>query len=157
MSKWLVLPMICVLVLTGCNTEVWHMTGEYSYKLSGRVEVESEDTLMVKNIDDEIGTLRILSKDNKAEEVVLTLNQLAGGVSTTTAVVEGERLEIEPFEKTMRIASLLPNGEFSVTVSGYAERYQNTLIFVLECSGESLDGEYSLTGEEITMVATRNG
>ncbi len=154
--KQKVVLLLWAVCLMSCNTEVWQMSGEYSYKTSGRVEIENADTTIQKNLPDEIGVLHILSTDRKSEEVVLTMNQLGGSVVTTHGMVEGNRIELENFERTLKLQTTLQEKNFVLQVGGYGERYENTIVFTLEYDGESEDGEYTLSGEDIRMVATWN-
>lgn len=145
---------IAVLVLTSCNRDVWFMEGEYSYKISGRVELKSADTTINRSIDDEIGVLRILSQDSKDEEVVLAFNPLGGSVVTTTARIDGKKIELQNFEKILHLrAASLTDEEFVVDVSGTGERYKTTIVFSLDYKGKNSDGTFSLEGNDLRMVA----
>ena len=157
MKRNVFLLVSAVILLAGCNTDVWQMAGEYSYKISGRVEITSEDDDVVRSLPDEMGVLRILQVDNKSDEVMLTMNQLGGSVFTTSGTIAEKKIEIEEFERTVKVAPVALEKEFTVTVNGYGERYGNTIVFYLAYEGETEDGEYQLSGEGIQMVADRNG
>lgn len=157
----------CLLLagLAGCDPAV-KIEGEYSYRLSGSVDVE-EQTLALNN---EQGTLDVLRKTDG--DMLLTFSQFRGGVYTAEAEVSDTALTLYPFTRQVTLTFTVPDTitvggietvreksvteTFDVEVTGAGTLYKETIVFDLYYHGESQSSDAVLTGEEIVMVAKKN-
>ena len=143
--------------LAGCDTAT-KIEGEYSYRLSGKVEVEDQTVAL----NDEQGTLDVLKK--RDDLVLLMFSRFRGGVYTARAEVADTALTLYPFQKqvTLTVGGIETIREKSVTetfdveVTGEGTLYKETIVFDLYYHGESQSSDAVLTGEEIVMVAKKN-
>lgn len=151
--------------LAGCDPAV-KIAGEYSYRLSGSVDVE-EQTLALTN---EQGTLDVLRKTDG--DMLLTFSQFRGGVYTAEAEVSDTALTLYPFTRQVTLTFTVPDTitvggietvreksvteTFDVEVTGAGTLYKETIVFDLYYHGESQSSDAVLTGEEIVMVAKKN-
>lgn len=114
--------------------------GNYTFKTSGTVTVspagdESAEPQKLKLLD-ENGQMDVVVSDKNTGEMIVAMNILGGSVLTFNAVADGKTLTITPFSRQLTIpvtdeGSLLETAYpvASVTVSGYAERYADALMF----------------------------
>lgn len=146
MKKILILA-FAVMALVGCKSDGKRVAGSYSYKISGIVEVDSVRT----SLDDEMGAMKILSREDG--DLILTMNQLNGGVMTTTATWDDESrtITLVPFE---RILNMGIRGDFLVDVAGKGTYLDETIVFSLQYQGHSMsDSLVLLDGKDLLMVA----
>lgn len=130
-------------VLIGCQNEIKCIEGVYSYKISGKAIVTdgaSTNTIVLK---DEMGAMEIIGQ--KSNNVLLTFNQLGGGVFTTTGVLKDSVLSLEPFDRVITDAKA-----YDVVVSGSGRVYGKTIVFDLQYMGEELNAD------AVTMIAKHN-
>lgn len=157
----------CLLLagLAGCDTAT-KIEGEYSYRLSGKVEVEDQTVAL----NDEQGTLDVLKK--RDDLVLLMFSRFRGGVYTARAEVADTALTLYPFQKQVTLTFTVPDTitvggietvreksvteTFDVEVTGDGTLYKETIVFDLYYHGESQSSDAVLTGEEIVMVAKKN-
>ncbi|MGM9809591.1 MAG: hypothetical protein ACI30J_01820 [Paludibacteraceae bacterium] len=167
MKRIILCLLSCLLLagLTGCDPAV-KMAGEYSYKLSGKVTIDSADY----TLSNEQGTMDLLRKTDG--DVLLTFSQLRGGVYTAEAEINDTLLTLYPFERTVDITFTIPDTvsiggienirdkevteTFDVEVTGTGTLYKETIVFDLYFHGESQVSDTRLTGENILMVAKKN-
>lgn len=157
------LAVLCTsLLLASCDTAV-KIAGEYSYKLSGSVEVDSQ-TVTLPN---EQGTLKLLQKTDG--DMLLTVSQLRGGVYAIEAELSDTALALYPFERQVTLTFIVPDTNilgdeydrsvtetFDVEVTGTGTLYKGTIVFDLYYRGESQSSDAVLTGENILIVANKN-
>lgn len=167
------------------SSSVRDVKGAYRYKTTGKVTLQENyngatkaDTL-VANLDNESGTLELISLHN-GDSVLMTIDQLNGNVIVTRALVSEGRLDFAPYERLLEIASDVKKFDtiqmevagvsvdtvivserreyepYDITVSGYADVYDNSLVFTLEYAGKSQTTERTLRGTEIKSLAKRN-
>ena len=160
--------LLCCLLLAGvagCDPAV-KMAGEYSYKLSGKVTIDSTDY----TLSNEQGTMDMLRKTDG--DMLLTFSQLRGGVYTAEAEINDTLLTLYPFERTVSIVFTVPDTTFvlgdtivrdkevtetfDVEVTGVGTLYKETIVFDLYFNGESQESDAHLTGDNILMVAKKN-
>ena len=91
--KLLGLVLFCGLMVTSCKNELQQVAGEYSYKISGSVVVDTVE----ERLTNESGALHLINTDD--EELLLTFNMLGGDVYTTNADLENKQLKIAEFER----------------------------------------------------------
>lgn len=143
--------------------------GNYTFKTSGTVTVRpsgdegAEQTVI--SLIDENGQLDVVMTDRNSGDMVVAMNIVGGSVLTFNAVAEGRTLTITPFTRHLVIpveddsaigGTALP--EAAVTVSGYAERYTDALLFWIEYTGTyTVDGvEYEIVDSDISCWAKEN-
>lgn len=138
--KKIILFLITLLVLTGCQEQVRPLSGTYSYKISGRVEADGSEEALAN----EQGAMELLriSKDS----ALLTFNVLMGGTYHTEAVVSGKEIELLPFERKISVGL----SEYDVTVSGKGSVYDKTILIDLQYKGKDL------TTKQIELLCKKN-
>ena len=140
--------------------------------LNGYIDLRASDTLDETNgfiyrarQIDENGQLDVVMTDRNSGDMVVAMNIVGGSVLTFNAVAEGRTLTITPFTRRLVIpveddsaigGTALP--EAAVTVSGYAERYTDALLFWIEYTGTyTVDGvEYEIVDSDISCWAKEN-
>ena len=185
-SKIIVLiSIMSVLVSCSDTGAVRDVQGAYRYKTTGKVVLEENypgatkgDTL-VANLDNESGTLDVVSLHD-GDALLLTFDQLNGDVMATQGTTDGSRLQFTPYTRTLEVPTTVKYFDtlhiglglliqdsvivrerneyetYDITVNGYADVYDNTLIFKLNYSGRSQTTERTLRGAGITSLAKRN-
>lgn len=163
-SLWAAMLAVMGMTMTSCTDDLHQTAGEYTFKTSGAVTLTSEDKTETFVLDNEIGTLNVLNKNDNNDGIVLTINSSYGPVQTTTARVAGNTLLVDAFNRTLEFTELQPHILQSdvvkttfdnVKVTGNGERYDDTIIFTWAYEGTSTDGKVTLKGENIKTVATR--
>ena len=149
------------ILLTACTEPVQPFLGDYSYKITGDVLVN--DSIITPLID-KIGALNVIHIDDST--VLLTFNELEGGVYTTRGHVSESYIVIDPFKCNITIQSEETEDfpqrpttiltTYATEVSGQATRYDHTLLFDLRYQGTSISDSSTLVGDHITMVAKKN-
>lgn len=158
------LVLITLLGFASCQSPIHTLTGEYSYKISGQVNIGNTSTCV---LNDEIGSLNIIHKTDSI--YILTFNTLNGGVYHTEATLSGKELTLDEFQRTLSVTytensdtfignatGSLYTDNFSITVRGNGILYDQTIIFDLQYSGKQLDKQQSLRGNNITLIAKKN-
>lgn len=170
-------------ILLGCEEtmEVRSAKGSYSFKTSGKAELgnlDREDKTI--ELENESGQLEIISLHNE-ENVMLTFNQINGGVYSTKGTIKDDILEIEPYTRTYTITSTITIYDtihttiggilnvdsisshekiiheiYDIEVSGNGTIYDNSIIFTLKYDGKSDSSERTLKSENIQMIAKKN-
>lgn len=123
------------------------LVGSYSYKTSGIVEID-EDQVVLPN---ESGAIEI--QQDSENELRLVFNQLNGGVYTTTATLADNVITLEPLSRTITINLL----SYELEVTGSGDHKDGVIVFTLHYKGTSLLDESPLVGEDILMIAKKNG
>ena len=135
------------ILMISCKNEVEQLSGEYSYKISGSVVVDSVEA----RLNNENGVLRIIAKDKS--DALLTFNMLGGDVYTTTAAISNKVMELTPFERI-----IVHNAkDYKISVSGQGDVVDENIILSLQYNGMSMDEDsVSLETKEIHFVGTKN-
>ncbi len=163
-----------LLGLVACSdtAAVRSVEGAYRFKTTGQVTIEENyagatkaDTMLI-TLANETGTLEMVSL-HKGDSMLLTIDPLNGQLAVTHGLVNnGSRFDFVPFSRTLEVG--MPKGKldslvnivhyemFDITVSGYAEVYDNNLVFRLTYKGESETTERTLRGSNIMMLAKKN-
>ena len=149
------------LLLSACSNHLQTILGDYSYKTSATVLIN--DTIDIA-LDEEIGSIDIVHIGDST--LLLTINELGGGIYTTHATLRGQNLLLEPYSKritltytqqdTLTHLPRLYQTTFTTNISGKATQYEHTLVFDLTYQGISLSDQQILIGNQITMVAKKN-
>lgn len=142
MKKTILFLFLCLLI-TGCRNELKCLEGTYSYKVSGKAVIDAGDSTNTVVLGDEIGAMEIIGQ--QGNNVLLTFNQLAGGVYVTTAVLNDSVLSLMPFDKV-----IFYQRDYDVVVSGKGHIYDQTIVFDLQYSSDKLNAD------KITMIAKHN-
>lgn len=182
MKKNLFMLACAAFLLTACSEdmEVRNIKGGYHYKTSGQVLVSnSGKEAYPLSLTNETGMLEVVSLHN-GDSLLLTFNQTGGGVYNTKGTTDGEHIRFEPFERTISLrsestysdtistglgifahdsiisVSVSQTDIYDLQVNGYAEVYDNTLLFYFNYEGKAQDGEKTIKGENIQMLAKKN-
>lgn len=139
MKKIFMMTML-MLALISCKDQVQQISGSYSYKISGRANIEGN----IRNLSDEIGTMDILHKT--ADSAVLTFNALQGPVYYTTAKIKGKQIELDTINRIVTYAT----GQHPVKVAGSGTIYSESIIFNLRYMGTTLNAD------SLVMVCKKN-
>lgn len=175
---------LCMVACTD-SSEVRGAKGAYRYKTTGKVTLEENfagatkgDTL-VANLDNESGSLEVVSLHD-GDSLLLTIDQKNGDVIVTRGIVKNNRLTFAPFGRKLEVpedvtyydtlsigVGILTKDTviarerreyeaFDIIVSGYADVYDNNLVFSLEYNGKSQSTERTLRGKGIRSLAKKN-
>lgn len=132
--------------------------GNYSFKTSGSLLLHVEgfvtdidgnrvdiDEPVDADLATEQGQMDILPMKEDSNEMILTMNILAGSVYTAS-VVAGDFLGISSFERKVDVNVRGRNISIPVHVTGRADKYEKTLVFDLSYSGavKSSSDDYEL-------------
>ena len=153
-------------VLTACNQneEVNSLLGNYTYKVSGVVTV---DTIGDVHLTPETGTMSITTTD-KNHEVIMSFNHNGGDAYEIRANVTTDSLYIHPMHRyidvevaqdTLVLGNITHRLEtYDVQVSGSGHMLSNgDVSFNLTYSGASInDPNNLLSGKNIFLHAKRN-
>ncbi|MBQ7530377.1 MAG: hypothetical protein IJT12_01550 [Paludibacteraceae bacterium] len=181
----LLLSLVLFLAACTDSSAVRDVKGAYRYKTTGKVTLEENfkgatkaDTL-VANLDNESGTLEVISLHD-GDSLLLTIDQLNGNVTVTRGAVSDSRLHFAPYNRTIEIPTTIKHYDtlsidlgiiskdtvivreqreyepYDITVRGYAEVYDNNLVFNLSYSGKSQTTERTLRGTGFRSLAKKN-
>ena len=160
--------------------------GAYRYKTTGKVTLEENypgatkaDTL-VANLENESGTMEVVSLHN-GDSLLITIDQLNVDVTVTRGKANGDRLYFDSFSRTLEVPTEVKYFDtvqvvvgpltlmdsvivrerrelevYDITVRGYADVYDNNLVFNLEYAGKSQSTERTLRGKDIHCLAKKN-
>ncbi len=152
---------LAVLFFYSCQKEgVKSFLGDYSYKTSGVVNVDSNGVSYTFKLPDKIGHISIveLSKDS----VLIIKNEMMGEVQTLQAKVDGDSIFINSYEKQLSFPKSdtghIESAKWIIHVSGGKGRMydKNTITFVENYQGTNDDTTLTISGENILTVLERN-
>ena len=185
-SKILILlgAVLCMVACSD-SSAVRDAKGAYRYKTTGKVTIEENfpgatkaDTL-VANLNNESGTMEVVSLHN-GDSLLITIDQLNGDVIVTRGIVNNGRMQFASYQRTLEVPldvtyydtitlglGLLTKDTvlvrerheyevFDITVHGYADVYDNNLVFNLDYTGTSQSTERTLRGTGIRSLAKKN-
>lgn len=151
----------------GCTKEnAARFEGNYSFATSGTVTaVPSDpgtagDTVTLK-VSNERGQMEIIRKDGSRNEMMMTMNIIAGdAVIFDNLYASGRILEMrEPYtSRTVGIETGVLPSDVTVTVSGTAEKFTDVVMFSLRYTGTlTYDGlQYVIIDSDIDCIAKEN-
>jgi len=150
MKKNLFLLAIIGLILAGCqdSTEVRSAVGTYSYKASGILQV---DTLASTALTEQ-GALEIVSLKNN-DSVLITFNELLGGVYSTRGSIQGNEITLQPFTRNFVHVKVI--NPVTIVVTGKGNIYDNNIIMELHYSSLDQDS-IMLTANDVQLIAKKN-
>lgn len=165
-------------MLTSCEKEGNMLfRGYYSFKTSGVIEVErtmtypqdgtvTVDTLQI-SLAAESGQMNILSSDDKAGKMFVTMNVIGGDAVVLDATTSGSDMTVGPSDRTISFLDGVDRVSLNVSVNGTARKYENVVIFDLDYSGEGSVGDpndgnavrygdYAILDSSVKCVAKEN-
>ena len=157
---------VLALTLTACQQEeeVYNLIGNYTYKVSGVVTV---DTIGDFHLTPETGTMSITATD-KDHEVIMSFNHSGGDAYDIRANVTKDSIYIHPMHRyidvvvahdTLMMGTVTHRHEtFEIQVSGSGYMLNSGDVrFYLTYSGTALnDPDETIEGENIFLHAKRN-
>lgn len=166
--------LMLVALFSSCNREVKPFVGDYSYKISGNVcritpkvtngnEYDTTYQMVTQR-----GQMKVMRDMQRGENhLLVTLNEMNGGVCTLSATVRGDSLFFDPytFVLSLPVASDLPTElpsnlqnlvyEVQATGAGFVNR--NMILMKHQWSGVKVsNNKATLKGNDMTFVAERN-
>lgn len=165
-------------MLTSCEKEGNMLfRGYYSFKTSGVIEVErtmtypqdgtvTVDTLQI-SLASESGQMNILSSDDKAGEMFVTMNVIGGDAVVLDATTSGTDMTVGPNSRVITFLDGVDRVTLNVAVNGSARKYEDVVIFDLDYSGEgsvgdpddenaTKYGDYVILASSVKCVAKEN-
>lgn len=132
---------VSVVLAVSCTKEgAPRFKGNYTFKTSGTITVrpsgdEAAETVRI-SLSDESGQMDIVTADKSSGNMVVAMNIVGGSVMTFDAVADGKTLTVTPFSRQLTVPADAEGGiveisrpKATVTVTGYAERYTDALLF----------------------------
>ena len=142
----IVILFLGLVLLSACKNELQQTAGEYSYKISGMVMVDTTEVPLTN----EAGVVYI-NESNDA--LVLTFNMVIGDIYKTEAEVKNKKITLAPFERVIEVYSR----DYKVKISGEGDVHDNNIVLNLQYSGAALKADsIKLEGNDILLLATRN-
>ncbi|MGM9746104.1 MAG: hypothetical protein ACI30H_04010 [Paludibacteraceae bacterium] len=155
--------------------------GTYSFKTSGQAVLDSlEGEAKSIVLDDESGQLELISLHD-ADSLLLTFNQMGGGVYSSRGTLNDNELRFEPYARTYSVVTTMTvydtvhtviggvigvdsisghtevvNDVFNIIVSGVGRVYDHSIIFQLRYDGRSETSDRIFTAENVQMIAKKN-
>lgn len=159
---FLVLP-LAMICLSACESPIPDIVGEYDFKVSGYVTQNDAQVVVLPN---EAGELQVIHLTDNT--FLLTFNTTDGCAYTTEATVEGNQLELNPFERVITISyktqvsnilgipiETIQIEQYNTEVYGYGTIYGETIHINLQYSGKEFIGSKQIIGDNILMVANK--
>ena len=171
MCKNLIIGIICFLslVFLSCRQDSTRITGDYSYKLSGEVELKATDGEVSYRLLHRNGQMNILKDKSQKNRYLITVNEMNGGCYTMYATLDGDKLQIDRHEFTTNVLSTSslpdigitqeedPTIVYRIAASGGGTRNGDILIIKEEWQGaQSGNPDATIRGAEMTIIAERN-
>lgn len=157
---------VLALALTACNQnkEVNALVGNYTYKISGVVNVSEGGDI---HLTPETGTMSLTNTD-KEDEVIMSFNHNNGDAFDIRATVTKDSLCLHPMHRyidvevsrdTTVLGLIIKNNEtFDIEMTGSGKMLSNgNISFSLSYSGKALnDTGRALNGKNIMLQCKRN-
>ncbi len=137
--KKLFFPLFLLVWLTGCQDAVQQLSGTYSYKISGTVNVDSVGESRIN----EIGSMELIHLT--ADSALLAFNALNGPAYTTSATIRDKQIHLYPYQRTLESGLRTK----TVTADGEGEIYDQTIVIRLSYRGDS-------TVNQLTLLCQKN-
>ncbi len=166
MKRILTLAIVLLFLLPACHKKgVSLFKGDYSYKMSGSVDLKPADSsglfTLHFNVTNEIGSLVISPEERGSDSVMVAINAVNGEVIATKAFCNDNEIKFADFDRLLRITDIAQgiNTNCKVTVEARGTMYDdNTMVVSARFSGSHtyLGSEYDVKGDDIVVVAYRN-
>lgn len=159
-----------LLMVCACGKDVpGQLQGDYSFKTGGSIDVAGtayslwglvkKDTVFTRSLVPESGQMHIVKTAEKGKMRV-TMNVLGGDPVVFDAEVDGNTLLLLPVRRMVPVVQPHDGLQFGydLTVCGSGARYDNTVVFQLEITGDfSFDGfDGRVIRSRASCIATRN-
>lgn len=156
-----------LLFCTGCDRDKRSITGDYSYKISGEVELTDADGGVSYRLIHRNGQMHILKDKSQKSKYILTLNEMNGGCYTVPATLHGDSLilEMHTFNTNILSSNGLPDFDqednpslvYRVTASGGGVINGDMLMLTERWDGhQSGNPHATLKGMEMNIIAEKN-
>lgn len=165
MKKNIFFLLLLSFVFISCHKEVKKITGDYSYKLSGKVDFIDSAGNTAFILAEKRGQMNILENKKAGKgEIIFTFNEMTGSAYSCNGHVNGDSIFIEPHEYITRFSSadstldLIQLGRvFSVQAEGKGIINNNMIIINEKWTGIREDGtQTTLKADKIVLIAESN-
>ena len=167
------LLVIIAMFVGGCDRERSALTGDYSYKLSGEVELTDEDGAVTYRLIHRNGQMNILRDKSDKDRYIITMNEMTGGCYTMNASLHGDSLLIDShsFNTNILSTSSIPDLNidldlnqdeeativYRISAAGSGTVNGNILILREVWNGtQSGNSAVTISGPEMTIIAEKN-
>lgn len=157
----LMVAMVCV----SCNKEVKKASGDYSFKMSGKVDFTDAEGNTAFIFYSERGQMNILAdkKGNKGD-IIVTFNTMNGSNYSCTGKIKGDSIFFDTHEYFTRFStadtalnSLQIGKLYRITASGKGIINDNMIIAEESWTGVREDGEGTfMKAKKISVLAEKN-
>lgn len=151
-----------VLLFNSCN-RVSHYTGDYSYKLSGEIQITDNLGVMHRSFVTQRGQMNILrDRDGDAGDVIVTINVLDGGTYSFDATIDKGTIDFEDHSFLSEFSSFdqdipLAKSLYRVNASGEGTLNDNIMIVEEQWRGTCVDDNSKiLRASNISIIAEKN-
>ena len=176
-ARTAIAELCCIIVMavlcTACDRDRQALTGDYSYKLSGEVELTDEDGAVTYRLIHRNGQMNILRDKSDKDRYIITMNEMTGGCYTMNAALHGDSLLIDShsFNTNILSTSSIPDLNIDLDLNQDEEA---TIVYRISAAGsgtvngnililrEVWDGTQSgnssvtISGPEMTIIAEKN-
>ncbi|MCR4964403.1 MAG: hypothetical protein K6A41_01970 [Bacteroidales bacterium] len=166
MKKHLLFLVSSLLILCmGCNTSVQKVSGDYSYKQSGLVNLTDNDGHQTSTFITKQGQMNILQdRHGDQGDIIVTFNEMGGGTYSCTGSIKGDSIILDNHEFYTRfsnadtVVNFIQLGKtYSVQSTGRGIISDDMILMDEVWSGNSSDGSpVQLHADKITLLAEEN-
>ncbi len=171
--KQLLFILCSVCLLTSCTKGIKSIAGDYSYKISGEVQLITPHLLDSTRYDTtyQIVTQRgqmdvHIDKQQKDSRLIVTLNESSGGIHTLYATLSGDSVIFDPAQLSMAIHLLSSSSSsssntissvYQVNVEGSGIVNDDMLLMRQTWNGRrTSDSTATLHAPNMTFIAEKN-
>lgn len=149
-----------IFMLNSCNKAVDPLVGDYSYKTSGSVSVQTSTDTTTHQLADSYGQMNIIDLHSE-DSIMIVINEWEGKVYTLKGIAHEGGYIIPRYTKTIKINGLSGiNNKYDVYVTGTATIYDKKTIVIHENYTGIIHPDFSDTalieGNNILTIAQRN-
>lgn len=149
-----------ILMLGSCNKAVDPLVGDYSYKTSGTVSVQTSTDTTTHQLAETYGQMNIIDLHSD-DSIMIVMNEWEGKVYTIKCVAHEGGYIIPQYVKSIRINGLTSiYNKYDVYASGTATIYDKKTIVIHETYTGIIHPDFSDTalveGNSILTIAQRN-
>lgn len=149
-----------ILMLSSCNKAVDPLVGDYSYKTSGSVSVQTATDTTTHQLNETYGQMNIINLHSD-DSIMIVMNEWEGKVYTVKCIAHEGGYVIPQYVKHVQINGLSSiNNKYDVYASGTATIYDKKTIVINETYTGIIHPDFSDTalveGNSILTIAQRN-
>lgn len=159
----LYLSFFCVLLLFNSCNRVSHYTGDYSYKLSGEIQITDNLGVVHSSYVTQRGQMNILrDRDGDAGDVIVTINVMDGGTYSFEATIDKGNIDFDAHSFLSEFSALdqdipLAKSLYRVNASGEGTLNDNIMIIEEQWRGTCVDDDSKiLRANNISIIAEKN-